>query len=418
MKRAEDTSGQAQRYIGLDVHKHYITVGGMNARQEIVLRPRNVEMDRFKRWAEENLCSTDEVVLEATTNTWDIYDTVVPLVKRVVVAHPAEVKQIAHARVKTDNQDVVRLLRLLIADMIPEVWVPSVEVCELRALISYRWRLVKMATAIQNRMHSLLHRHNIQAPEGKIDTGENREWWEQVQLSALERLRLDQELKMLRLVREHIVEVEKELGRLSTSERWGKQAAHIMQLPGVGIVVTMTILSAIGEIQRFPSARKLVGYAGFGAGVENSGQKHRDKGITKFGRKELRWALVEAAWQAIRSNPKLRAEYDQLCQRKLSNQAIVAIARKLLVTLWYVLSRQESYDHFNDEDLAYKMLTWAWHIDKTAKRGMTNQQFAKYGLLQLGRGEQLTRIEKGGRPRRLASTEEVLALKPELSLKQ
>lgn len=418
MKRAEDTSGQAQRYIGLDVHKHYVTVGGMNARQEMVLRPRNVEMDRFKRWAEENLRSTDEVVLESSTNTWDIYDTVAPLVKRIVVAHPAEVKQIANARVKTDNQDVVRLLRLLIADMVPEVWVPPVEVRELRALISYRWRLVKMATAIQNRMHSLLHRHNIQAPEGKIDTGQNREWWEQVQLSELERLRLNQELKTLRLVREHIAEVEHELGRLSTSERWGKQATHIMQLPGVGIVVTMTILSAIGEIQRFPSARKLVGYAGFGAGVEDSGQKHRGKGITKFGRKELRWALVEAAWQAIRSNPRLRAEYDQLCKRKLPNQAIVAIARKLLVTLWYVLSRQEAYDHFTDEDLAYKMLTWAWHIDQSAKRGMTNQQFAKYGLLQLGRGEQLTRIVKGGRPRRLAPTEEVLALKPELSLKQ
>jgi hypothetical protein len=175
---------------------------------------------------------------------------------------------------------------------------------------------------------------------------------------------------------------------------------------------SVTILSAIGEIQRFPSAKQLVGYAGFGAGVEESGQKHRDKGITKFGRKELRWALVEAAWQAIRSNPRLRAEYNRLCKRKLPNQAIVAIARKLLVTLWYVLSRQEAYDHFTDEDLAYKMLTWAWHIDQSAKRGMTNQQFAKYGLLQLGRGEQLTRIVKGGKPRRIAPTEEVLALKP------
>jgi transposase len=296
--------------------------------------------------------------------------------------------------------------------------VPPVEVRELRALISYRWRLVKMATAIQNRMHSLLHRHNIQAPEGKIATSENREWWEHVQLSGLERLRLNQELKTLRLVREHIEEVEKELGRLSTSERWARQAVHIMQLPGVGIIVTMTVLSAIGDIQRFPSARKLVGYAGFGAGVEDSGEKHYEKGITKSGRKELRWALVEAAWQAIRSNPKLRAEYDQLCKRKHPNQAIVAIARKLLVILWCLLNRQESYNPATDEDLAYKMLTWAWHMDKSAKRGMTNQQFAKYGLLQLGRGEHLTRIGKGGRPRRIAPKEQVLALMPELSWKQ
>jgi transposase len=406
------------RYIGLDVHKHYITVGGMDAEQEIVLRPRNVEMDSFPKWAEQNLRETDEVVLEATTNTWDVYDTIAPLVGRVVVAHPAEVKQIANSRVKTDNQDVLRLIRLQIADIVPEVWVPPVEVRQLRAMISYRWRLVKMSTAIQNRMHSLLHRHNIRAPEGKIDTGENREWWEKLRLSPLEDLRLKQEIKTLRMVRENIVEMDAELGRLSTGERWGDQAVYVMQIPGVGIIVTMTILSAIGDIRRFESPKKLVGYAGLGAGVHDSGQTHRGKGITKFGRKELRWALVEAAWQGIRANPRWRAEYDALCKRKHPNQAIVAIARKLLVTLWYLLNNQEAYNRSSDEDLAYKMLTWSWHIDKTALNGMTRQQFAKYGLLRLGTGTDLTRIVRGGLPRRIAPKEEVLALKPDLILKQ
>jgi transposase len=410
-------SRDSGRYIGLDVHKHYITVGGMNTEQEIVLRPRNVEMEDFRKWAEQNLRETDEVVLEATTNTWDVYDTIAPLVGRVVVAHPAEVKQIANSRVKTDNQDVLRLIRLLIAYIVPEVWVPPVEVRQLRAMISYRWRLVKMSTAIQNRMHSLLHRHNIQAPEGKIDTGENREWWEKLSMSPLEDLRLKQEIKTLRMVRENIVEVDAELGRLSTGERWGDQAVYVMQIPGVGVIVTMTILSAIGDIRRFESPKKLVGYAGLGAGVHDSGQTHRGKGITKFGRKELRWALVEAAWQGIRANPRWRAEYDALCKRKHPNQAIVAIARKLLVTLWYLLNNQEAYNRSSDEDLAYKMLTWSWHIDKTALNGMTRQQFAKYGLLRLGTGTDLTRIVRGGLPRRIAPKEEVLALKPALILK-
>jgi transposase len=416
--KPERNASEEKRYIGLDVHKHYITVGGMNAKQEIVLRPRDVEMERFKTWVAGNLRKTDEVVLEATTNTWDVYDTIAPWVGRVVVAHAAEVKQIANSRVKTDNQDVSRLIRLLIAEIVPEVWVPPVEVRQLRALISYRWRLVKMSTAIQNRMHSLLHRHNIKAPEGKIDTGENREWWQKLELSELETLRLKQEIKTLRLVRENIVEVERELGRMSNSERWGDQAVYLMQIPGVGVIVTMTILSAIGDIRRFESPKKLVGYAGLGAGVHDSGQTHRGKGITKVGRKELRWALVEAAWQGIRANPRWRAEYDELCKRKHHNQAIVVIARKLLVTLWYLLNRQAAYNRSSDEDLAYKMLTWAWHIDKTALNGMTNQQFAKYGLLRLGKGEQLTRIVKGGLPRRIASKEEVLALKPDLRTPQ
>jgi transposase len=79
------------------------------------------------------------------------------------------------------------------------------------------------------------------------------------------------------------------------------------------------------------------------------------KGITKAGRKELRWALVEASWQAIRANPRWRADYAALCKRKHPNQAIV-IARKLgdIIFLNGTRLRRSS-----DEDLAYKMLTWA-----------------------------------------------------------
>ena len=93
-----------------------------------------------------NLRAGDAVVIETTTNVWDIYDIVAPLVTRAVVAHAGAVRQIAEARVKTDKQDIERLLRLLIADIVPEVWVPPVHVRELRALISYRNRLVKTAT--------------------------------------------------------------------------------------------------------------------------------------------------------------------------------------------------------------------------------------------------------------------------------
>jgi len=136
----------ALRYVALDIHKEYVMVGGMDEEQEWVLRSRRVEMDRFRAWAEDNLREGDAVVLEATTNVWDIYDVVAPLVGRVLVAHATAVRQIAEARVKTERQDIERLLRLLISDIVPEVWVPPVAVRELRGLISYRWRLVKMST--------------------------------------------------------------------------------------------------------------------------------------------------------------------------------------------------------------------------------------------------------------------------------
>ena len=80
------------RFIGIDLHKHYLVVGGVNAGQEVVLPPRRVNLENWLKWAEANLKPTDAVVLEATTNAWEIYDQVLPLVGRAVVANPVQVK--------------------------------------------------------------------------------------------------------------------------------------------------------------------------------------------------------------------------------------------------------------------------------------------------------------------------------------
>jgi hypothetical protein len=132
-----------QLYIAIDIHKQYVMVGAWNAAQEWVIRPRRVEMTKFRAWAKNNLQTGDAVVIETTTNVWDIYDIVAPLVTRTAVAHAGAVRQIAEARVKTDKEDIKRLLRLLIANIVPEIWLPPVEVRELRGLISYRQRVVK-----------------------------------------------------------------------------------------------------------------------------------------------------------------------------------------------------------------------------------------------------------------------------------
>lgn len=403
-----------ERYIGLDVHKEYITVGGMNFDQEIVLQVRNIEVRRFRRWAEKNLKPTDALVLEATTNTWDIYDIVAPLVAKTVVAHPPEVKQIANASIKIDKRDVLRLIRLLIVDMVPEVWVPPVHVRELRALMSYRWRLLKMSTMVVNRLRSLLHRHNIPGPQGTLYAQKNADFWNTVELSSIETMRVRQELALLRQLRTQIDEIQQQLAIMSNSEPWQDDVVYLMQLPGVGLVVAMTVLSAIGDISRFDSAKKLVGYAGLGAGVHHSGKTKRGKRITKRGRRELRWAMVEAAWRAVRYDPHWKTQFEDLKQRKHPSQAIVAIARKMLVMVWHVLSKRQPCRHSQDHDLAYKMLIWSQCLDENARQGMTRQQFAKYGLLRLGRGANLTRIVRSNLPRRLAPTKEVLKLRPEL----
>jgi transposase len=88
------------------------------------------------------------VVIETTGNTWDIYDIVAPLVAKTLVAHAGKVRQIAEARVKTDVEDIKRLITLLIGNIVPEVWVPPMPVRELRSLVSFRWRLNKQITTL------------------------------------------------------------------------------------------------------------------------------------------------------------------------------------------------------------------------------------------------------------------------------
>jgi len=404
-----------QRYIAIDIHKHYVVVGGMNSQKDWLLRTPRVRMSRFPEWLQKNLKSTDAVVIESTSNAWDIYDQIAPLVAKAVVANPLKVGEISGAKVKTDRLDVERLLTLLIADIVPQVWVPPHHVRDLRSLISHRWRLHKQIAMTKNRLQSFIHRFNLIPPEGKLFSVENRSWWQQQGFSPIVRIQIEQDLLILEHLSAHKEAIHQELACLSNRKPWAKDMVFLMQIPGMGVVLSITVLSAIGDISRFERPKKLVGYAGLGAGVHNSGQKHQEKSITKAGRKELRWAMVEAAWNAVRSSPYWKIQYEALKNRgKHSNEAIVAIARKMLVAVWHVLSKRESYRHATDDDLAYKMVIWSQRMNDEALRGLTRQQFVKYGLLRLGIGQDLTRIERNGVPRRIAPSREVLALIPDL----
>jgi transposase len=118
------------------------------------------------------------------------------------------VKVIASARVKTDNRDVLHLARALAANLIPEVWVPPLEVRELRALLAHRRRLVKMRTMCRNRLNSVIHRYNLTPPRGELfTTPKYRAWWLGLPLSPTEKLRIRQDLATLDHLEPEIAEV-------------------------------------------------------------------------------------------------------------------------------------------------------------------------------------------------------------------
>ena len=130
---------------------------------------------------------------------------------------------------------------------------------------------------------------------------------------------------------------------------------------------------------------------------------------------DLSAEMVEVAQRAVKSDPVWKHRFQEMQKRMHRNQAIVAIARRLLELVWYVLTRRQPYRHFSQERIAYKYLTWAWQMDEAARDGLTRQQFARYYLMRLGIGHDLTRIALDPKhPRKIATEAELLALRPEL----
>ena len=413
---ADRNARVSRRYVALDIHKHYCVVAGVNREGQVQLPPVRVEHADLEDWLNKNLHGSDWVVIESTTNAWHVYDLLKPLAEKVLVANPIEVKQIANARVKTDIRDTLILARLLAANLIPEVWVPPVDVRQMRQLLSQRRQLVEAHTQIVNRMHSVAHRHHLIHERGKRFNEKNTGWQRDARLSQLEQFQLSLEMENREYFEKQIDRIGREVAKLCHQKPWHESMTYIMQLPGFGVITAMTVLAAIGDIGRFETAKNLVNYSGLIPGLEQSGTKNRGKGITKEGRRELRWALVEAALQAVKSDPLLKIRFQELQKRMHRNQAIVAIARHLLELVWYVLTRRQPYRHFSHERIAYKYLSWAWKMDEVARDGLTRQQFARYYLMRLGIGHDLTRIALDPKhPRKLASEAEVQALRPELN---
>ena len=391
------------RHVGLDIHKQHILVAAVDGQQQVALKPRKISVQAFSNWAIKHLRPTDRVAMESTSNAWHWYDHLIPLVAEVRVANAYKVKLISQSRVKTDKQDALVLAQLLAANLLPSVWVPPPHVRELRGIVAHRFHLVRDRTAAKNRLHSVLHRHNLSLPAGDPFSQENREWWQAQALSPTEILRIRHELRHIEHLTQLITEVEAEVARLSVTFPWDEQVAFLVQLPGVGLNSAMTILSAIGDIGRFPSAKQLVGYAGLGASVHASGQTYRTGKITKQGRRELRVVLVECTWMAVRHSPVWKSRFNVLTARSGKQKAIVAIARKLLVVVWHVLTQQVADRDADAQAVARSLMTWATGYRLARSLGMTRPVFVKRELERLGLASEVDRMRYGSKTYHVAN---------------
>jgi hypothetical protein len=261
-------------------------------------------------------------------------------------------------------------------------------------------RLATQATSSRcsygkNRLHAILHRYHIPPPEENLFHADQRPWWLELELSPTQKTSLRCDLEALDFAHQQVEHIETTLKALAAQD---ERLPRLVQLPGISLINALTILGAIGDIARFPSPRQLVGYAGLGAQVHDSGQTSRRGRITKTGRRDLRTALVQAAQSAANTHPHWQAELARLQPRLGRNKAIVAIARKLLVSIWFVLTH-EVPDRFAEVEIVARKLTqYAYLLGKTNRpAGQTAAQFVRDHLDRLGLGADLIKIPWGAK---------------------
>lgn len=381
-----------KRFIGLDIHKEYFVAVGVNPQREVIFGPQKVSNYQLDDWIERYLTQEDAVVLEMTTNTYLFYDSLLPYVHSVIAVHPPNVALVTNAQVKTDKKAALALAQLHAVGLLTGVWIPPQNVRDLRSLIAQRDKMVRLSTIAKNRLHAILHRKHLILSE-KPFAPEQRSWWESLPLSATEQFLVHSDLDTLEFARKQLEQIETCLKQESAQD---ERIPLLIQLPGVGMFSAITIISAIGDITRFPSAKKLVGYAGLGTRVHDSGMTHASGRITKTGRRDLRRAMVTAANHAVEHHVHWKKEFERLEPHLGRSKAIVAIARKLLVAVWHVLSQHVADRYADPGNVASALFRYAYQVGlKNLPERQPALVFTRTQLDRLGVGMDLQEVPWG-----------------------
>jgi transposase len=329
------------RSIALDVHRDFCEVAikeGGEVRSARRLKTSVEELERFAR----SLAPDDQVALEATGPANAIARILEPHVARVVVANTRRVRAIAEAKVKTDKVDAATLCELLAAGFLPAVWSPDESTRALRGLLGRRDRLVRSRTRAKNAAHAALQRElKGRPPMSDVFGRAGRRWLARLELPAHEQRVVESCLREVDFLSHEVAALESELARLALSS---EQVKRLMSVPGVSLVSAATFVAVVGDIGRFETPKKLVGYVGLDPRVRQSGEQAARHGrISKQGSSAARHMLCEAAWIAVRTPGPLRAFYERLRARRGAQIALVATGRKLCVLFWQLLTREQDY---------------------------------------------------------------------------
>ena len=255
------------------------------------------------------------------------------------IGDAAEIRTKRVRKQKTDRQDAELLLRLLIEDRFPRIWVADGENRDLRQLLWHRHRLVQMRTRIMNQLHVLALNEGVRRkkalwrPAGRA----------QLQSLVLARWASRRRQDLLELLDQLTPKIQELTRALEQEVEKRPVARRLMTHPGVGPLTALAFELVIGTPERFGCGKQIASYVGLVPSEESSGDRRRLGHISKQGNSLLRFLLVEAAQVTVRTDPDWRRRFLHLAMRRERRIAKVAMARKLAVRLYWMWRKQWDY---------------------------------------------------------------------------
>ncbi len=282
-------------------------------------------------------------VIESMSGARFVHDSLEQLGWEVLIADAQKVKGLAPLACKTDRIDARVLAVLSFRDLVPAIWLPDPRVRAEREQGRFRMHLVKHRSMLKNRVHSVLINWGKPCPVTDLFGVEGRRLLDELRVPEPWRGSIDASLLLIDDLEAQIAKVTSELRATGVEHRY---TPLLMTAPGIGWVLGHTIGAEIGEIERFATAQKLVGYTGLCPRVIQSGEKDRRGPLTKAGPKYLRWPMLEATMHALRH--EVYSERYQHTKRRLGRQrgakvAQIDIARRLTAAVWHMLTNNQPF---------------------------------------------------------------------------
>ncbi len=269
-----------------------------------------------------------------------------------IVVNPADIPTTDKERKqKEDGRDSRKIAHSLRNGELEAIHIPARSTEELRGLVRYRKTLVKEISRNKTRIKAFLYCHGIEIPR-ELDSASRywssnfSKWIDTVRLStSFGHIVLSSTLETVHHLRANLLKINKEIKHIAKSDEYAQKVKYLTSIPGVGLIVSMTLLSELENINRFKSLDKLCSFIGLVPTTNTSSETERIGSITPRSNKPLRRILIESAWMAARNDPALTHAYSNLCKRMKPNKAIIRIAKKLLSRIRYVLKNEMEYEY-------------------------------------------------------------------------